>query len=168
MYGLQFYHFIDHDGWNYNFTQKKQKMKIIVFTAPKLPTFLWWRSRNQKQFKELKAFRWCRTQSTGVPITFLLGFYVSLVVKRWWEQYCKLPWPDTIAIYLKVTKRHYHHRLFKTDWEVLFILGPCDRKAWSEESNCSSCQENCYEEIVQMSAIHIEYFLFELFILLGL
>ena len=37
----------------------------------------------------------------GVPITFLLGFYVSLVVKRWWEQYCKLPWPDTIAIYLK-------------------------------------------------------------------
>ena len=37
---------------------------------------------------------------TGVPITFLLGFYVSLVVKRWWEQYCKLPWPDTIAYYL--------------------------------------------------------------------
>ena len=36
----------------------------------------------------------------GLPITFLLGFYVSLVVKRWWEQYCKLPWPDTIAIYV--------------------------------------------------------------------
>ena len=30
----------------------------------------------------------------------MLGFYVSLVVKRWWEQYCKLPWPDTIAYYL--------------------------------------------------------------------
>ena len=38
---------------------------------------------------------------TGLPITFLLGFYVSLVVSRWWEQYCKLPWPDTIAIYMK-------------------------------------------------------------------
>ena len=38
---------------------------------------------------------------SGLPITFLLGFYVSLVVKRWWEQYCKLPWPDTIAFYLK-------------------------------------------------------------------
>jgi hypothetical protein len=23
------------------------------------------------------------------------------VVKRWWEQYCKLPWPDTVAIYLR-------------------------------------------------------------------
>ena len=55
----------------------------------------------------IKSFlcRWCRTQSTGVPITFLLGFYVSLVVKRWWEQYCKLPWPDTIAIYLKVIRQ---------------------------------------------------------------
>ena len=38
---------------------------------------------------------------SGLPITFLLGFYVSLVVKRWWEQYCKLPWPDTIAIFVK-------------------------------------------------------------------
>ena len=25
---------------------------------------------------------------------------------RWWEQYCKLPWPDTIAIYLKVIDKH--------------------------------------------------------------
>ena len=43
-----------------------------------------------------------RIESAGLPITFLLGFYVSLVVKRWWEQFSKLPWPDTIAIYLKV------------------------------------------------------------------
>ena len=34
-------------------------------------------------------------------MTFLLGFYVSLVVRRWWEQYCKLPWPDSIAIFLR-------------------------------------------------------------------
>ena len=25
-----------------------------------------------------------------MPLTFLLGFYVSLVVKRWWKQYWKL------------------------------------------------------------------------------
>ena len=37
----------------------------------------------------------------GLPITFLLGFYVYLVVKRWWEQYCKLPWPDTMAFFLR-------------------------------------------------------------------
>jgi len=44
---------------------------------------------------------WCRQKSTGLPLTFLLGFYVSLVVRRWWEQYCKLPWPDSIAIFLR-------------------------------------------------------------------
>ena len=56
----------------------------------------------EQQINFEKLIRWCRKQSTGLPITFLLGFYVSLVVKRWWEQYSKLPWPDTIAIYLKV------------------------------------------------------------------
>jgi len=44
---------------------------------------------------------WFREKSSGLPLTFLLGFYVSLVVRRWWEQYCKLPWPDNIAIYLR-------------------------------------------------------------------
>ena len=28
----------------------------------------------------------CRQQSAGVPITFLLGFYVHLITRRWWEQ----------------------------------------------------------------------------------
>ena len=44
---------------------------------------------------------WLLPQSAGVPITFLLGFYVSLVVKRWWEQYCFLPWPDSLAFFLR-------------------------------------------------------------------
>ena len=74
--------------------------------------------------------RWCRNQSTGVPITFLLGFYVSLVVKRWWEQYCKLPWPDTIAIYLKglVQGKLGHKRIIARlvrrtvmRWEIFLI-----------------------------------------------
>ena len=36
-----------------------------------------------------------------IHLTFILGFYVSLVVKRWWEQYVKLPSPDEVAIQLK-------------------------------------------------------------------
>jgi len=53
----------------------------------------------QGEFERL--VKWCGKQYTGLPLTFLLGFYVSLVVKRWWEQYCKLPWPDNVAIYLR-------------------------------------------------------------------
>ena len=38
---------------------------------------------------------------TTLPLTFLLGFYVSLVVRRWWEQYSLLPWPDSLALCLR-------------------------------------------------------------------
>jgi len=49
-----------------------------------------------------KIILWIRKDSAQVTLTFLLGFYVSLVVKRWWEQYVTLPWPDEVATYLKV------------------------------------------------------------------
>uniref|UniRef100_A0A182R0G2 Bestrophin homolog n=1 Tax=Anopheles farauti TaxID=69004 RepID=A0A182R0G2_9DIPT len=39
-------------------------------------------------------------QRETVPLSFVLGFYVSLVVKRWWEQYRMLPWPDTLALFV--------------------------------------------------------------------
>eukprot|EP00092_Neocalanus_flemingeri_P082731 GFUD01103697.1.p1 GENE.GFUD01103697.1~~GFUD01103697.1.p1 ORF type:complete len:382 (-),score=95.97 GFUD01103697.1:90-1235(-) len=48
--------------------------------------------------------KYCHTQNAGLPLTFLLGFYVSLVVSRWWNQYCSLPWPDTIATCLRAVK----------------------------------------------------------------
>ena len=47
-----------------------------------------------------QVVRWLKTDHP-IHLTFLLGFYVSLVVKRWWEQYVKLPWPDEVAIQLK-------------------------------------------------------------------
>lgn len=39
-------------------------------------------------------------QSESIPMSFVLGFYVSLIVKRWWEQYRMLPWPDTLALFI--------------------------------------------------------------------
>lgn len=33
-------------------------------------------------------------------MSFVLGFYVTLVVRRWWEQYRLLPWPDTLALFV--------------------------------------------------------------------
>ena len=37
---------------------------------------------------------------SSIPMTFVLGFYVSLIVKRWWDQYNLLPWPDSLAIFI--------------------------------------------------------------------
>jgi len=55
-------------------------------------------TEEQKMFE--KVVLWFKN-SRQMPLTFLLGFYVSLVVKRWWEQYIKLPWPDEVATLLK-------------------------------------------------------------------
>lgn len=32
-----------------------------------------------------------------IPLSFVLGFYVSLVIGRWWEQFDAIPWPDRLC-----------------------------------------------------------------------
>ncbi|KAI4478745.1 hypothetical protein M0804_011773 [Polistes exclamans] len=56
------------------------------------------------QDKKIKIFEKIRyyfgNSSESIPMSFVLGFYVSLVVKRWWEQYKLLPWPDNLALFI--------------------------------------------------------------------
>ena len=33
-------------------------------------------------------------------MSFVLGFYVTIVVNRWWEQYMAMPWPDPLAVFV--------------------------------------------------------------------
>ncbi|KPJ14334.1 Aquaporin AQPAn.G [Papilio machaon] len=47
-----------------------------------------------------KVRQYFGAQIESIPMSFVLGFYVSLVVKRWWEQYKLLPWPDTLALFI--------------------------------------------------------------------
>lgn len=43
---------------------------------------------------------YCRGQSESIPMAFVLAFFVSLIVTRWWEQYKLLPRPDTLALFI--------------------------------------------------------------------
>jgi len=38
--------------------------------------------------------------SSSIPITFLIGFWVSQIVSRWWDQFMTLPCPDNLALKL--------------------------------------------------------------------
>jgi Bestrophin, RFP-TM, chloride channel len=55
-------------------------------------------SRLDSVFEKVRLY--FGAQSESIPMSFVLGFYVSLVVKRWWEQYKLLPWPDTLALFI--------------------------------------------------------------------
>lgn len=64
-----------------------------------------------------KVRQYFGAQSESIPMSFVLGFYVSLIVKRWWEQYKLLPWPDTLALFISagipgaVSTIHLYYRV---------------------------------------------------------
>ncbi|XP_038621269.1 bestrophin-1 [Tachyglossus aculeatus] len=45
-------------------------------------------------FEKLSLY--CNNYAELIPVSFVLGFYVTLVVSRWWGQYQSIPWPDRL------------------------------------------------------------------------
>ena len=43
---------------------------------------------------------YCETYNSLIPVAFVLGFYVSLVVGRFWEQFKSIPWPSSMALFV--------------------------------------------------------------------
>ena len=44
--------------------------------------------------------RYCEQYNNLIPVAFVLGFYVSIVVTRWWDQFALIPWPDRMALFV--------------------------------------------------------------------
>ena len=44
--------------------------------------------------------QYCQTNSNLIPLSFVLGFFVSVIMGRWWDQYLSMPWPDPTAVYV--------------------------------------------------------------------
>jgi bestrophin, other len=41
-----------------------------------------------------KVVVYCDKFISLIPLSFVLGFYVTYVAGRWWQQYMAIPWPD--------------------------------------------------------------------------
>ncbi|XP_078285656.1 bestrophin-2a-like [Rhinoraja longicauda] len=50
---------------------------------------------DQKRYFEKLAL-YCNHYANLIPMAFVLGFYVTLVVNRWWSQYTSIPLPDRL------------------------------------------------------------------------
>ncbi|CAH2238775.1 jg11653 [Pararge aegeria aegeria] len=46
---------------------------------------------------------YCSFHGNVIPLSFVLGFYVSVVMNRWWNQYTTIPWPDSIAVFVSAS-----------------------------------------------------------------
>ncbi|XP_027749074.1 bestrophin-3 isoform X1 [Empidonax traillii] len=69
---------------------------------------------SQKRFFE-KLSIYCDRYAEQIPVTFVLGFYVTLVVNRWWNQFVNLPWPDRLMFLISscVQGRDEYGRLLR-------------------------------------------------------
>ncbi|XP_052848386.1 bestrophin-4-like isoform X1 [Drosophila gunungcola] len=55
----------------------------------------------KKFFEAISSY--CLSHGALIPLSFVMGFYVTIVMKRWWEQYTTIPWPDGIAILISTS-----------------------------------------------------------------
>ncbi|SPP75994.1 bestrophin-2 [Drosophila guanche] len=71
------------------------------------------RGSDKEIFEDIVVY--CHSYGSLIPLSFVLGFYVSIIVDRWWNQYITVPWPDPLAVYVSALVRGQdeHGRLMR-------------------------------------------------------
>jgi len=41
---------------------------------------------------------YCDQFSAMIPVGFVLGFFVTMIVGRWWDEFNTIPWPANVAL----------------------------------------------------------------------
>uniref|UniRef100_A0A3B3U9Z2 Bestrophin homolog n=1 Tax=Poecilia latipinna TaxID=48699 RepID=A0A3B3U9Z2_9TELE len=66
----------------------------LLYTVLSLVYRLVLSEQQKRLFEKLSIY--CDRYAEQIPVTFVLGFYVTLVVNRWWNQFVNLPWTDRL------------------------------------------------------------------------
>ncbi|KFO24746.1 bestrophin-3 [Fukomys damarensis] len=85
----------------------------VLYTAISLVYRLLLTGAQKHYFEKLSIY--CDRYAEQIPVTFVLGFYVTLVVNRWWNQFVNLPWPDRLMFLISssVHGSDQHGRLLR-------------------------------------------------------
>ncbi|XP_073336529.1 bestrophin-3-like [Pagrus major] len=71
---------------------------VLLYTVLSLVYRLVLNDHQKRLFEKLSMY--CDKYAEQIPVTFVLGFYVTLVVNRWWNQFVNLPWPDRLMFHI--------------------------------------------------------------------
>lgn len=72
--------------------------ELLLFLSAFIMLSLTYRKLLNKQQRELfeMVVKYFDAFLNLVPLSFVLGFYVSYVAGRWWQQFLAIPWPDKL------------------------------------------------------------------------
>jgi len=57
-----------------------------------------WTNRRDRTFESVAVY--CFNFSNLIPVAFVLGFYVSIIFRRFWSQFSLIPWPTSTSMYI--------------------------------------------------------------------
>ncbi|XP_078128765.1 bestrophin-3-like [Sander vitreus] len=81
-------------GSIYKLLYREFFMFVLLYTVLSVVYRLVLSDQQKRLFEKLSMY--CDKYAEQIPVTFVLGFYVTLVVNRWWNQFVNLPWPDRL------------------------------------------------------------------------
>ncbi|VDM26033.1 unnamed protein product [Toxocara canis] len=85
--------------WRGSIWKAVLKDVIAFYLAYYVILFYQWYVLDEQQKEYFTGWiNWCEIGSQYIPLSFLLGFFVAVVVARWWEQFNWISWPDKLMI----------------------------------------------------------------------
>ncbi|XP_039518217.1 bestrophin-1 isoform X3 [Pimephales promelas] len=73
--------------------------ELLIFTVMYCTISVTYRciltEEQRRMFEKLSMY--CDQYAQLIPVSFVLGFYVTLVVSRWWGQFESVPWTDRLS-----------------------------------------------------------------------
>ncbi|KAM7367390.1 hypothetical protein PAMP_015295 [Pampus punctatissimus] len=81
-------------GSIYKLLYREFTMFALLYTVLSIVYRLVLNHHQKRLFEKLSMY--CDKYAEQIPVTFVLGFYVTLVVNRWWNQFVNLPWTDRL------------------------------------------------------------------------
>ncbi|KAL2086129.1 hypothetical protein ACEWY4_017188 [Coilia grayii] len=67
---------------------------FALYTAISVTYRFFLQEEQKRSFEKLSIY--CNHYASLIPMSFVLGFYVTLIVNRWWSQYRSIPLPDRL------------------------------------------------------------------------
>ncbi|XP_071357817.1 bestrophin-3-like [Trachinotus anak] len=85
-------------GSIYKLLYREFTLFVLLYTVLSVVYRLVLSDPQKRLFEKLSMY--CDKYAEQIPVTFVLGFYVTLVVNRWWNQFVNLPWPDRLMFHI--------------------------------------------------------------------